>query len=103
MTSAPAHERVELPISGMTCASCARRVEKRLNRLEGVEASDARTRGRIAHNGRRPSLRRAAMQTTPRLNCCRPRAKAGLPIGGVSGDGTDEATHSMWPPRLTEK
>jgi len=39
MTSAPAHERVELPISGMTCASCARRVEKRLNRLEGVEAS----------------------------------------------------------------
>jgi len=39
MTSAPTRERVELPISGMTCASCARRVEKRLNRLEGVDAS----------------------------------------------------------------
>jgi P-type Cu+ transporter len=32
-------EHLELPISGMTCASCAARVEKRLNRLDGVEAS----------------------------------------------------------------
>ncbi|MBA2764994.1 MAG: copper-translocating P-type ATPase [Thermoleophilaceae bacterium] len=30
---------VELPIEGMTCASCAGRVEKSLNQLEGVEAS----------------------------------------------------------------
>ena len=30
---------MQLPITGMTCASCASRVEKRLNRLEGVEAS----------------------------------------------------------------
>ncbi len=35
----PGPERIELPITGMTCASCAARVEKRLNRLEGVEAS----------------------------------------------------------------
>jgi Cu+-exporting ATPase len=32
-------ERIELPISGMTCASCAARIEKRLNRLDGVEAT----------------------------------------------------------------
>ncbi len=32
-------EQVELPITGMTCASCAARVEKRLNRIEGVEAT----------------------------------------------------------------
>ncbi len=32
-------ERVEWPIEGMTCASCAARVEKRLNRLDGVQAS----------------------------------------------------------------
>jgi Cu+-exporting ATPase len=32
-------ERVELPITGMTCASCANRVERRLNKLEGVTAS----------------------------------------------------------------
>ncbi|MDZ5077604.1 heavy metal translocating P-type ATPase [Nesterenkonia sp. HG001] len=32
-------ERIELAIGGMTCASCANRVEKRLNRMEGVTAS----------------------------------------------------------------
>jgi Cu+-exporting ATPase len=32
-------DRVELPITGMTCASCANRIEKRLNKLDGVEAS----------------------------------------------------------------
>ncbi|GAA2178027.1 heavy metal translocating P-type ATPase [Leucobacter tardus] len=30
---------VELQIGGMTCASCAMRIEKKLNKLEGVEAS----------------------------------------------------------------
>ncbi|GAA4776897.1 heavy metal translocating P-type ATPase [Streptomyces sanyensis] len=33
-----AHE-VELTIGGMTCASCAARVERKLNRMEGVEAT----------------------------------------------------------------
>ncbi|HYC80178.1 MAG TPA: cation-translocating P-type ATPase, partial [Solirubrobacterales bacterium] len=32
-------ERLELPIEGMTCASCANRIERRLNKLEGVSAS----------------------------------------------------------------
>src|SRR5439155_6173569 len=32
-------EHLELPIAGMTCASCARRIERRLNRLESVSAS----------------------------------------------------------------
>jgi P-type Cu+ transporter len=31
--------RLELPIEGMTCASCAGRVEQSLNRLDGVEAT----------------------------------------------------------------
>src|SRR4051794_26025100 len=30
---------IELPITGMTCASCASRIERRLNKLEGVSAS----------------------------------------------------------------
>ncbi|QBI56400.1 heavy metal translocating P-type ATPase [Streptomonospora litoralis] len=33
-----AGERIELAIGGMTCASCANRVQKRLNKLEGVTA-----------------------------------------------------------------
>jgi Cu+-exporting ATPase len=32
-------ERLELPIEGMTCSSCAGRVEKSLNKLDGVEAT----------------------------------------------------------------
>ena len=32
-------ERVELPITGMTCASCANRIERKLNKLDGVTAS----------------------------------------------------------------
>ncbi|MDT0307127.1 heavy metal translocating P-type ATPase [Streptomyces sp. DSM 44917] len=36
-TSAPTE--VELAIGGMTCASCAARIEKKLNRMEGVSAT----------------------------------------------------------------
>ncbi|HEX8004155.1 MAG TPA: heavy metal translocating P-type ATPase [Mycobacteriales bacterium] len=32
-------ERLDLAIGGMTCASCAARIEKKLNRLDGVTAS----------------------------------------------------------------
>jgi P-type Cu+ transporter len=32
-------EQVELPITGMTCASCANRIERTLNKLDGVTAT----------------------------------------------------------------
>ena len=35
---APGPARVELAITGMTCASCAARIERRLNKLDGVRA-----------------------------------------------------------------
>ncbi|MGF1429776.1 heavy metal translocating P-type ATPase [Kitasatospora sp. LaBMicrA B282] len=40
-TTAPAgiSDRVELSIGGMTCASCAARIEKKLNRMDGVTAT----------------------------------------------------------------
>src|SRR5699024_5904442 len=37
--SGPPADVIELDVGGMTCASCAMRVEKKLNKLEGVEAS----------------------------------------------------------------
>ncbi|MFD8483250.1 heavy metal translocating P-type ATPase [Kitasatospora sp. NPDC059673] len=37
--AAPASTEVELRIGGMTCASCAARIEKKLNRMDGVQAS----------------------------------------------------------------
>ncbi len=39
IVSAPAQERVELGLTGMTCAACAARIEKSLNRLPGVTAA----------------------------------------------------------------
>ena len=39
MTPTAAPERVDLEIGGMTCASCVARVERKLNRLDGVEAA----------------------------------------------------------------
>ncbi len=38
-TEAGAPQLVELPITGMTCASCANRIERKLNRLDGVSAT----------------------------------------------------------------
>jgi P-type Cu+ transporter len=32
-------DQIELPITGMTCASCANRIERKLNKLDGVTAS----------------------------------------------------------------
>src|SRR5712691_12918698 len=37
MVSAP--ERVELEIGGVSCASCGARIEKKLNKFDGVEAA----------------------------------------------------------------
>ena len=38
MTTTPARD-IELEIGGMTCASCAMRIEKKLNKLDGVNAT----------------------------------------------------------------
>ena len=42
----PAADLVELSVSGMTCGSCAARVEQRLNGLEGVAATVSYATGR---------------------------------------------------------
>ena len=38
-TASTPHPRIELEITGMTCASCAARIEKKLNKLDGVAAT----------------------------------------------------------------
>ncbi|MFF4432054.1 heavy metal translocating P-type ATPase [Streptomyces sp. NPDC001513] len=44
---------VELSIGGMTCASCAARIEKKLNRMDGVEATVnyATEKARVSYTG----------------------------------------------------
>ena len=38
-TAKPPSHQIELAVSGMTCASCANRIERKLNKLEGVTAT----------------------------------------------------------------
>lgn len=46
-TRAAADQQVELTLSGMTCASCANRIERKLNKLDGCSpASTTRQRRR---------------------------------------------------------
>jgi Cu+-exporting ATPase len=61
-------ERVELALDGMTCASCAARIERKLNRLDGVQASVnlATERAAVAFDPERidlPALIAAVEQT----------------------------------------
>ena len=66
-----APNQIELAIGGMTCASCAARIEKKLNRLDGVTATvnyatekatvtfdDTRTAGRPHRDGGEDRLHR---------------------------------------------
>lgn len=60
VTETPPHPTVtELTIGGMTCASCAARVEKKLNRMDGVTATVnyATEKARIEHPRRSGSTR----------------------------------------------
>jgi Cu+-exporting ATPase len=38
-TALASSHRIELAIGGMTCASCANRVERKLNKVDGVTAT----------------------------------------------------------------
>src|SRR6266536_4032393 len=37
--TSPTRQRLQLELEGMTCASCATRIERKLNKLEGVQAA----------------------------------------------------------------
>ncbi|MBU6532406.1 heavy metal translocating P-type ATPase [Streptomyces sp. NPDC048405] len=52
-TAPPPSAEVELSIGGMTCASCAARIEKKLNRMDGVTATVnfATEKAKVAYGG----------------------------------------------------
>src|SRR6185312_2342667 len=52
-TSDPATDTVELTIGGMTCASCAARIERKLNRMDGVvaEVNYATEKATVSYSG----------------------------------------------------
>ena len=102
--SAPAvPQRLDLPIEGMTCASCASRIERKLNTLEGVEATVnyATERATVSFDGERVTPRQlvAAVEAAgyaarlpspdPSAGCAARLLGAARPLGPRAGAGDD--------------
>jgi Cu+-exporting ATPase len=77
--------RLDLPLAGMTCAACAARIEKVLNRLPGVEASVnfASERARIALSGDQTSPQQLVENIT-KAGFSVPQQTVELAIEGMS-------------------
>ena len=108
-----ADEPVELAVGGMTCGSCAARIERRLNLLDGVEASVnyATERAYLARTGGRDigeivsaieaAGYAAAVPAARRIRRARWQPKPPRPVGTgrpadplrAAGDGRDRAVH----------
>ncbi|MER7047377.1 heavy metal translocating P-type ATPase [Streptomyces jumonjinensis] len=90
MAHTATHQEVELAIGGMTCASCAARIEKKLNRMDGVEATVnyATEKAKVSFVGDEVSIQDligTVEATGYTATEPRPRAQAAEP--GKSGDG----------------
>ena len=90
-----ANNLLELDIEGMTCTACARRVEKSLNKLEGVSAyvdfASEKAHLQLAGAIELPALRAAVEQAGYRvgegkeeLRTLRPRLYLGLLLSGMA-------------------
>ncbi|MFH8804644.1 heavy metal translocating P-type ATPase [Streptomyces sp. NPDC017936] len=90
-TTVPDTAEVELSIGGMTCASCAARIEKKLNRMEGVSATVnyATEKAKVTF---RQDLDVADLIATVEATGYTARQPEPEPAPGVagSGDGTDQ-------------
>ena len=75
--SAGPDRRIELDISGMTCAACANRIEKKLNKMEGVRATVNYATERAVLTGLAPERTTEAIATVE---------KAGYGAAEVSDD-----------------
>ena len=88
--SATATAQVELPITGMTCASCANRIERKLNKLDGVTATVnyATEKATVAYDA-------SAVKPEQLLGAVEAAGyKAALPAGGGNASA-DEAAYDV--------
>ncbi|HTU75132.1 MAG TPA: cation-translocating P-type ATPase [Trebonia sp.] len=85
----------ELIVGGMSCGACAARIERRLNRLDGVEASVnyATSRAYITHAGGRDLPELVGV-----IESCGYSAEIPAPPGGQAAEGQpaeDQATRAL--------
>ncbi|WMY78654.1 heavy metal translocating P-type ATPase [Citricoccus sp. I39-566] len=107
MTQTPTTRRVDLDITGMTCASCVGRVERKLGKLEGVTASvnlplesaavtapssvtDEELVAAVDRAGYTATLRRAPSDPAPTQVTS---ARHSVPEEGEGHDHSDQAAH----------
>ncbi|MGW6295596.1 heavy metal translocating P-type ATPase [Streptomyces sp. NPDC055058] len=91
-TTVPDQAEVELAIGGMTCASCAARVEKKLNRMEGVTATVnyATEKAKVTYGGDVAVADLIATVEATGYTAREPRPEpARGPDGGDGGPGED--------------
>ncbi|RCW44452.1 Cu+-exporting ATPase [Halopolyspora algeriensis] len=96
-SQAPSGQEVELAISGMTCASCASRIERKLGKLDGVTATVnyATEKAKVAHPADMDPQRLLEQVESAGYTATLPRqARAAVPS---AGDG--EAAESTQPLR----
>ncbi|WP_239064265.1 heavy metal-associated domain-containing protein, partial [Streptomyces sp. SID7958] len=92
-TTVPDQAEVELAIGGMTCASCAARVEKKLNRMEGVTATVnyATEKAKVTYAGDVAVADLIATVEATGYTAREPRPEpAHEPGGGDGGPGADD-------------
>jgi Cu+-exporting ATPase len=85
--SGAATTQVELPIIGMTCASCANRIERKLNKLDGVSAT-------VNYATEKATVEYDADVVAPEQLLGAVEAagyKAKLPLNGSGSSGNDDA------------
>ena len=76
---------IDIPIEGMTCSACAQRIEKVLNRLEGLQASVNFASETAQINSSNPSIQIAPIiQAIEHAGYQVPRQQVELPIEGMT-------------------
>ncbi|WP_407835886.1 heavy metal translocating P-type ATPase [Streptomyces sp. DSM 116496] len=93
-TTVPGTAEVELAIGGMTCASCAARIEKKLNRMDGVEATVnyATEKAKVSYQGGAVSVADliATVEATGYTAAEPTPIRTGSGSGETAADETDE-------------
>ncbi|GAA2578899.1 heavy metal translocating P-type ATPase [Streptomyces tubercidicus] len=95
MTTATGAHGVELEIGGMTCASCAARIEKKLNRMEGVTATvnyaTEKAQVTVAPDSSVAAADLIATVERTGYTAVVPEPPAAAPSGDEPSDGTSDA------------
>ncbi len=96
-------QRVDLPIEGMTCASCVRRVERALGKVPGVleasvnlatEQATVQALGTVSRAAMKAAIEKAGFEVPEPAPDSRPNAHASSPVAsGSPGGQTAQNTH----------